>query len=524
MDIALSTIVGAIALFIPALLTLVPLLTLVQKTQQHTGHNPPPPEPRAIPLVGHLHLLIKKPLHRTLAHLADRHGDVLGLRFGCTRVAVVSSASVAQECLVALDTSFGNRPRLPSAKILSYDWSTMGHSNCGAYWRQVRRTTSTEFSSVERVQHFADVHEQEARAMARRLCHVAIASGGRALVDVKSRLLEMLMNGLLDMLFKRTSSRSDEQDETVEVTEEARRFMGMAEETMELTLTVSDFLPALARWLDVDAVGRRLQRLQANRTEFLQRLIEEHKEKEKCGQVTRRTLVRVLLELQKKDPEACTDQLIRSLCVSALEAGTLSTGYTIEWVMSLLLNYPHVMKKARDEIDACVGEQPKHLLEATDLPKLPYLRCIIMETLRLYPVVPLLVPRECSTDCTVSGFHIPKGTMLLVNTFAIHRDPGTWEDPETFLPERFEDGRNQAAGKMVDLSFGMGRRRCPAENLGMQLAGIALGTMIQCFNWERVGTELVDMAEGSGLTMAKKVPLEAFCQPRASMVNLLSQI
>jgi hypothetical protein len=120
----------------------------------------------------------------------------------------VSSASVAQECLVALDTSFGNRPRLPSAKILSYDWSTMGHSNCGPYWRQVRRTTSTEFSSVERVQHFADVHEQEARAMARCLCRVAIASGqGRALVAVKSRLWEMLTNGLLNMLFKRTSSR-----------------------------------------------------------------------------------------------------------------------------------------------------------------------------------------------------------------------------------------------------------------------------------------------------------------------------
>ena len=209
------------------------------------------------------------------------------------------------------------------------------------------------------------------------------------------------------------------------------------------------------------------------------------------------------------------------------------------------------MKKARDEIDACVGK-PECLLEATDVPKFPYLRCIILETLRLYPVVPLLVPRESSADCTVSGFHISKGTMLLVNTFVIHRDPRAWDDPETFLPERyfqaycncgrsllaslqlyvpadrayrvhaccaiyrFEDGRNNQAGKMT-MSFGMGRRRCPAENLGMQLASLALGTMIQCFDWERVGTELVDMSEGSGLTMSKKVPLKAICQPRASI-------
>uniref|UniRef100_A0ACD5WPA3 Uncharacterized protein n=1 Tax=Avena sativa TaxID=4498 RepID=A0ACD5WPA3_AVESA len=188
--------------------------------------------------------------------------------------------------------------------------------------------------------------------------------------------------------------------------------------------------------------------------------------------------------------------------------------------MSLLLNKPEVLLKASEEIDACIGE-PARLLEATDLPKLQYLRSIIMETLRLYPPAPLLVPHESSADCTVGGFHIPQGTMLLVNTFAIHRDPGLWDEPTSFIPERFEDGIN--GGKMV-IPFGMGRRRCPAEHLGMQMVGLALGTMIQCFDWERVGEELVDMTEGSGLTMPKQLPLDALYQPRPSMVRLLSEI
>ena len=97
---------------------------------------------------------------------------------------------------------------------------------------------------------------------------------------------------------------SDEGDKTGEVSEKARVFMAMAEETIELTLTAWDFLPSLARWLDIDGVGRRLKRLQANRTRFLKMMVEEHREMEKKqgAQVTRDTMVRALLELQKKDP------------------------------------------------------------------------------------------------------------------------------------------------------------------------------------------------------------------------------
>uniref|UniRef100_A0A0D9X6U6 Cytochrome P450 n=1 Tax=Leersia perrieri TaxID=77586 RepID=A0A0D9X6U6_9ORYZ len=196
-------------------------------------------------------------------------------------------------------------------------------------------------------------------------------------------------------------------------------------------------------------------------------------------------------------------------------AGTETTSTTTEWAISLLLNHPETLKKAQAEIDASVGNC--RLITAHDVPNLPYLNCILKETLRLYPGTPMLLPHESSADCKckVGGYNVPRGTMLFVNAYAVHRDPVAWgPDAGDFWPERFGDGRCDG---LLLMPFGMGRRQCPGETLARRTVGLVLGTLIQCFDWERVGGVEVDMSEGSGISMPKAVPLEAICRPRAAM-------
>lgn len=209
-------------------------------------------------------------------------------------------------------------------------------------------------------------------------------------------------------------------------------------------------------------------------------------------------------------------------CIQAmLAAGTDTSSGTMEWALSLLLNHPESLAKSQTEIDNQIGQS--RLIEESDLTNLPYLRGIINETLRMYPSAPLLAPHESSENCTVGGFHVPRGTMLLVNAWAIQNDPKLWLQPEQFKPERFLNVQEERDG-FIWLPFGTGRRGCPGEGLANRIVGLALGSLIQCFEWERRSEEMVDMTEGAGLTMPKARPLIAKCRPRPTMLALLSQL
>ncbi|XP_027169216.1 cytochrome P450 81D1-like [Coffea eugenioides] len=166
-----------------------------------------------------------------------------------------------------------------------------------------------------------------------------------------------------------------------------------------------------------------------------------------------------------------------------LTVGTDASSVTIKWALSLLLNHPKVLEKAQTELDAQVGTE--RLVDEHDLSNLPYLHNIISETLQLYPAAPMLVPHELSDD--------------------FHRDPNVWDDPTSFKPERFE-GLQVQPSRLVP--FGMGRKSCPGSDLAQRVVGLALGSLIQSFDWKRIGEEEIDLAEGTRVSMPKAKPLE----------------
>ncbi|XVF61271.1 hypothetical protein PTKIN_Ptkin08bG0116900 [Pterospermum kingtungense] len=242
-------------------------------------------------------------------------------------------------------------------------------------------------------------------------------------------------------------------------TEEAREFHKLIEEIFELAVSSypGDFLPLLSR-LDYNGYIKKVKEVGKKADDFAQVLIDEHR-RNKGDLKLENSMISHLLALQESQPEYYSDEIIKDLVL----------------VMCL------------------------YFLQAA----------------------PLLVPHVASDHCTIGGYEIPTETIVLVNSWAIQRDPELWDDSTSFKPERFE-GKEGEAHKLMP--FGLGRRACPGMGLGHRVLGVALGSLIQCFEWERLSEKEIDMTEGKGLTMPKVEPLEAMCKPRHITREVLLEV
>lgn len=474
-----------------------------------------PPGPWRLPVIGNLHQIMAggQLVHRTMAGLARGLGDapLLSLRLGEVPIVVASSADAAREIMSRHDAKFATRPWSPTVRVQMVDGEGLAFAPYGALWRQLRKIAVVELLSARRVQSFRRIREDE---VCRLVAAVAAAQPGEA-VNVSERITALISDSAVRTIM---GDRFEKRDEFLE---------GLAEgDRIASGFSLGDLFPSSRLASFVGGTTRRAEANHRKNFGLIECALRQHEERRAAGAVDDdEDLVDVLLRVQKEGSlqVPLTMGNIKAVILELFGAGSETSASTLHWAMTELIMNPKVMLKAQDELSNVI--KGKQTISEDDLVELRYLKLVIKETLRLHPVVPLLLPRECRETCEVMGYDIPIGTTMLVNVWAIGRDPKYWEDAETFRPERFEDGHIDFKGTDFEfIPFGAGRRMCPGMAFAEAIMELVLASLLYHFDWELpdgISPTKVDMMEELGATIRKKNDLYLVPTVRVPMSTAL---
>jgi len=186
---------------------------------------------------------------------------------------------------------------------------------------------------------------------------------------------------------------------------------------------------------------------------------------------------------ESRDALNLSDKEIQALSASIFGAGSDTTSGTLLSGILAMVCFPEVQKKAQEEIDRVVGNERSPTWE--DEAQLPYLKALTEEVLRWRPVAVLGgTPHSVVQDDVYEGYNIPKGSTILCNLWAIHRDPKMFPEPDQFKPERFLDPNSpKYPQKSGHSGFGWGRRICPGEHLARNSLYMGMARLLWGFNF-----------------------------------------
>ncbi|XP_037438808.1 4-hydroxyphenylacetaldehyde oxime monooxygenase-like isoform X2 [Triticum dicoccoides] len=492
------------------LLAVVSYLLVTRRDPEERGLRLPP-GPSGVPVLGNLHQLGPLP-HRSLRDLAGRHGPVMLLRLGAARAVVVSSASAARDVMRAHDADCCSRPASPGPARLSYGRKSVAFSPYGAYWRDMRRLLAAELVGARGVSAaWAARREQVDRLMSALRNAVVPVALDEHVFRVADGIIGTVAYG--SVYGAEAFARKYE------------RFQHVLFEATDMSASFSaeDFFPnAAGRLVDrlVGVVARR-ERIFRDLDGFFEEMLEHHQDparpKPESGSGD---LVDALVGLCEKHGFAT--EHVKAVLVDAFLGGIDTSSVTILWAMSELMRKPRALKTAQEEIRAAVGGNGNgNRVQPDDLPKLAYLKMVVKETLRLHPPATLLLPRETLRRVEIGGYEVPAGTRVLVNAWAVGREPASWgPDAEEFEPERFEAGGRHGkvdfrGAHMELVPFGAGRRICPGLAMGVANVEYTLANMLCGFEWAVPEGEEVSMEEAGALNFHRKTPLVLVPTPYA---------
>ena len=444
------------------------------------GTAPSPPAPGLIGwALGHLPQYKRDRIAFFTQSMKD-HGEVVAFRFGHIRAFLINRPEFVQQ--VMLDN------------IANYDKATPGYKQArivlgdglftseGELWKRQHKLIQPAFQR-ERIKEFTEVMVQVAEKS------VAALSPNQTL-DVSEWLMQVTLRIVGTTILGADVGRHADAiwaafPDLLESINQ-RVLQGLPPPLWVPTQTNRRFRRALTR---LDAVVCDI--IAARRSE---------------GPGSRVNLLGLLETARSEKGVAMSEQQLRDEVVTMLLAGHETTAVALSWTLYLLAKNPEYRAKVASEIDAVIGDAtPTYELVS----KLDMMRMCFSEALRLYPPV-WLYSRHAIGDDVIGGYAVPKGSLVLISPFTMHRNQLLWPDPDHFDPLRFAKG--QERHKFSYLPFGGGPRTCMGNHFAIIEAMVILTALLRRF--EPVLAPGAEIAFTPALTLRQRAGLPMTLVPR----------
>ncbi|XP_056689022.1 geraniol 8-hydroxylase-like [Spinacia oleracea] len=486
-------------------------LISLAKSKPYNKNLPPGPSP--FPIFGNLLQMlpnITKP-HKYFAELAKTHGPIMSLQLGSTTAIVVSTSTLAKQVFLKNHDAFSSLYDLDAVRAHDHEKFSIGPLSASSpMWKVLRKIYNTRLLSDKMLE---TMQTHRYRKLEELLCYMKECSQTNTIVDVGQAVYDASFDMISSTIFSMDSSCDVRITKIKDLMDCIIKEIGRP--------NIVDCYPLL-KMMDPQRIRHRLTAYCVKLFKLFDEIV-GMRLKSRKDQVHSlglyNDLLDVILDVMEDQSDEINRDHLHHLLLDLFGAGMDTTSKTMEWAMAELLRNPVFLRKLQEELDSVIGKG--NTIMESQISKLPYLQAIVKETLRLHPSAPLLLPRKVEKDVEIDGFQLPKGAMLIVNAWAIGRDPNNWDDPDSFIPERFMGSELDVKSQFNQLfTFGAGKKICPGIPLAMRMISLVLGNLISSFNWklEDVGElqQVLDMDDFYGITIKKAKSLRALPIKRSS--------
>ncbi|KAM5247182.1 cytochrome P450 2J2 [Ctenodactylus gundi] len=447
-----------------------------------------PPGPWRLPFLGNFFPLNSEQMQQVLEQNVKKYGNLVSMDFGDITTVIVTGLPLIKEVLTHTDQNFLNRPLNP-IRERTFGKNGLIMSN-GQLWKEHRRFALTTLRNFGLGKKSLEERIQEE---AHHLTDVMAEENGQPFNPL-FKINNAVSNVICSIIF---GERFDYQDA------QFQELLMLLDEVMHLEASplcqlysifprIMKFLPGPHQTLFRDWDKLKL---------FISDVIENHKKDWNAAE-TRDFIDAYLKEMAEHTGKNTTTFDEEKLIYSTLDlfvAGTETTSTTLRWGLLYMALYPEIQEKVHAEIDKVISKAQQPSLANRE--SMPYTNAVVHEVQRMGNIIPLNAPREVATDTTLGGFHLPKGTMILTNLTALHRDPKEWATPNTFNPEHFlENG--QFKKRESFLPFSVGKRACLGEQLAKSELFIFFTSLLQKFTFIPPNNEKLSLKVRLGITLA----------------------